>query len=53
VVSGPSPGRGWTTRCERRVVFNFINVINGDAKLNQALIKDKRNDKLSIFTPLT
>ena len=24
--------------CERRVVFDFINVINGDAKLNQALI---------------
>ncbi len=28
--------------CERRVVFDFINVINGDAKLHQALIKDKR-----------
>ncbi len=35
--------------CERRVVFDFINVINGDAKLNQALIKDKRIDKLFIF----
>ena len=35
--------------CERRVVFDFINVINGDAKLNQALIKDKRNDNLYIF----
>ena len=35
--------------CERRVVFDFINVINGDAKLNQALIKDKRNDNLFIF----
>ena len=35
--------------CERRVVFDFINVINGDANLNQALIKDKRNDKLYIF----
>jgi septum site-determining protein MinD len=35
--------------CERRVVFDFINVINGDAKLNQALIRDKRIDKLSIF----
>src|SRR5580704_11086475 len=35
--------------CERRVVFDFINVINGDAKLNQALIKDKRNDLLYIF----
>ena len=35
--------------CERRVVFDFINVINGDARLNQALIKDKRVDKLSIL----
>ncbi len=35
--------------CERRVVFDFINVINGDAKLNQALIKDKRNENLFIF----
>jgi septum site-determining protein MinD len=35
--------------CERRVVFDFINVINGDAKLNQALIKDKRNENLYIF----
>jgi septum site-determining protein MinD len=35
--------------CERRVVFDFINVINGDANLNQALIKDKRHDGLYIF----
>ena len=35
--------------CERRVVFDFINVINGDAKLNQALIKDKRDDRLYVF----
>jgi len=35
--------------CERRVVFDFINVINGDANLNQALIKDKRVDNLYIF----
>jgi septum site-determining protein MinD len=35
--------------CERRVVFDFINVINGDAKLNQALIRDKRIDKLFVF----
>src|SRR5438477_12138455 len=35
--------------CERRVVFDFINVINGDAKLNQALIKDKRTDNLYVF----
>jgi len=35
--------------CERRVVFDFINVINGDAKLNQALIKDRRSDNLYVF----
>jgi septum site-determining protein MinD len=34
---------------ERRVVYDFINVINGDANLNQALIKDKRVDNLFIF----
>ena len=32
--------------CERRVVFDFINVINGEARLNQALIKDKRVENL-------
>ncbi|HYE00526.1 MAG TPA: septum site-determining protein MinD [Alphaproteobacteria bacterium] len=35
--------------CERRVVFDFVNVINGDAALNQALIKDKRVENLYIF----
>ncbi len=35
--------------CERRVVFDFINVIHGDARLNQALIKDKRVDNLYIL----
>ncbi len=35
--------------CERRVVFDFINVIHGEATLRQALIKDKRVDKLSIL----
>lgn len=35
--------------CERRVVYDFINVINGDAKLNQALIKDKRLDNLFVL----
>ncbi len=35
--------------CERRVVFDFINVINGDARLRQALIKDKRVDNLWIL----
>ena len=37
--------------CERRVVFDFINVIHGDASLNQALIKDKRIDNLSCCRP--
>lgn len=35
--------------CERRVVFDFINVINGEAKLHQALIKDKRVENLYIL----
>lgn len=35
--------------CERRVVFDFINVINGEARLNQALIKDKRIENLYIL----
>ena len=35
--------------CERRVVFDFVNVIQGEATLRQALIKDKRNDKLFIL----
>ena len=28
--------------CERRVVYDLINVIHGEANLNQALIKDKQ-----------
>lgn len=35
--------------CERRVIYDFINVINGDASLNQALIKDKRTENLFIL----
>lgn len=35
--------------CERRVVYDFINVINGDANLNQALIRDKRLDNLYVL----
>jgi septum site-determining protein MinD len=35
--------------CERRVVFDFVNVINGEATLRQALIKDKRVEALSIL----
>ncbi|WP_052906556.1 septum site-determining protein MinD [Escherichia coli] len=35
--------------CERRVVYDFVNVIQGDAMLNQALIKDKRTENLYIL----
>ncbi len=35
--------------CERRVVYDLINVIQGDAKLNQALIKDRRLENLYIL----
>ena len=34
---------------ERRVVFDLINVVQGDAKLAQALIRDKRIDTLSLL----
>ena len=34
---------------ERRVVFDFVNVINGEATLKQALIKDKRFENLHIL----
>ena len=35
--------------CERRVVYDFVNVINGDATLTQALIKDKRLENLYVL----
>lgn len=35
--------------CERRVVYDFVNVIQGDANLNQALIRDKRTENLYIL----
>lgn len=35
--------------CERRVVYDFANVINGEANLNQALIRDKRCEHLFIL----
>ncbi len=35
--------------CERRVVYDFINVINGEASLKQTLIKDKRCNQLFIL----
>ena len=35
--------------CERRVVYDFVNVINQEANLNQALIRDKRCDHLYVL----
>ncbi|WP_350296203.1 septum site-determining protein MinD [Limnohabitans sp. Rim8] len=35
--------------CERRVVYDFINVIQGEANLNQALIKDKQCENLFVL----
>jgi septum site-determining protein MinD len=34
---------------ERRVVFDLINVVQGDAKLHQALIRDKRIENLALL----
>lgn len=35
--------------CERRVVYDLINVVNGEARLNQALIKDKHCENLFVL----
>jgi septum site-determining protein MinD len=35
--------------CERRVVYDIVNVINNEATLNQALIRDKRCSELYIL----
>ena len=35
--------------CERRVVYDFVNVINSEATLNQALIKDKHTENLFVL----
>ena len=35
--------------CERRVVYDFVNVINGESTLKQALIKDKHCDNLFVL----
>ncbi len=35
--------------CERRVVYDFVNVVNNEATLQQSLIKDKRLENLSIL----
>ena len=35
--------------CERRVVYDFINVIRKESNLNQSMIKDKRVENLYIL----
>jgi septum site-determining protein MinD len=35
--------------CERRVVYDFVNVIQGDCALRQALIKDRRIETLYVL----
>lgn len=35
--------------CERRVVYDFVNVINNEASLKQALIRDKHVENLHIL----
>ncbi|MCD8573767.1 MAG: septum site-determining protein MinD, partial [Gammaproteobacteria bacterium] len=35
--------------CERRVVYDFINVINKEANVKQALVKDKRCENLFVL----
>jgi septum site-determining protein MinD len=35
--------------CERRVVYDFVNVVQGEATLKQALIKDKRLNNLFVL----
>lgn len=35
--------------CERRVVYDLVNVIQGEANLKQALIKDKQCDNLFVL----
>ena len=35
--------------CERRVVYDFVNVVQGEATLRQALIKDKRFENLYVL----
>src|SRR5690625_7635413 len=35
--------------CERRIVYDYVNVIQGEATLNQALIRDKQQQNLYIL----
>ena len=37
--------------CERRVVYDLLNVIHGEGSLHQALIKDKRVEDLFVLPP--
>lgn len=37
------------TGCENRVIYDLINVVNDEANLQQALIKDKREENLFIL----
>jgi len=34
---------------ERRIIYDFVNVINNEARLNQALVKDKKNSNLLLL----
>jgi len=35
--------------CERRVVYDFVNLINGESNLNQTLIRDRRVKELYVL----
>jgi len=35
--------------CERRVVYDLVNVLHGEARLSQALIKDKHSENLFVL----
>src|SRR3990167_9964746 len=35
--------------CERRVVYDIVNVIHGDANVHQALIRDKKLENLYVL----
>jgi septum site-determining protein MinD len=35
--------------CERRVVYDFVNVVHGEASIKQALIRDKRFENLHVL----
>ncbi len=35
--------------CERRVIFDFVHVLQKECTLSQALIKDKRNGNLNVL----